>query len=259
MCVFVRVCIETCKCRGWGRVERVLLLHSLLYSLVTGSPAEPEVRVTVRKSQSSSCSHTKHWCLHVWPHSWHYPYPVSPDHPLHVPSTTAHLLQQSVYTQHITSHILIFRGKTNSTGKDTGVVKGPWVSETQKNNHPPPNPINSPSMSPSLCEFHLNVSFPPDHRSRCGCHHQTWWSTRKAWLELGKWLCRSFWTGRFWWTAHIDLLKCRCQRLTSPLLEESLEWYGGYLLCNHPGSGRCIGWIFLVGDVKPVLHDRHLG
>jgi len=47
VCVCVPVCIVTCKFRGWGRVERVLLLHHLLYSLVTGSLAEPEVRQTV--------------------------------------------------------------------------------------------------------------------------------------------------------------------------------------------------------------------
>jgi len=65
VCACVRVCIETCKFRGWQRVEHVLLLHSLLYSLVTGSPAEPEVRLIVRKPRSPSCSHTQNWCLHV--------------------------------------------------------------------------------------------------------------------------------------------------------------------------------------------------
>jgi len=77
---------------------------------------------------------------------------------------------------HTTRHIvhLNFYSKTNCTGKDTGVVKGPWVSETQKNKHFPPNPISSRSMSPSLCAFHLNGSFPPDYRRRCGRRHQTW-------------------------------------------------------------------------------------
>jgi len=159
--------------------------------------------------------------------------------PLHVQSTTARLLHQSVHTQHVTAHILILEQKQIPLEKILGLSKALVYLKHIKTFSS--NPMNYRSMSPTLSEFHLNRSFPPDYRLRCGRRHQTWSSTRKAWLELGKWLCRSFWTCCFWWTAHIDLIRCCCQRLTSPLLEESVEWYGGYLLRNHPGAGWCTG------------------